>query len=59
MVDNDADEALLRENANIVIHCAASIAFDAPLKEALGQNVYGALNVFDLASTFDRLDVYW
>ena len=41
---------------NIVINCAASIEFNAPLHDNLASNVFGTLNLFNAAKKFNFLE---
>ena len=49
VLSNDADAERVRAECELTVHCAASISFDAPLRDALAQNVHGALQMFELA----------
>ena len=51
--DSDRDE--LCASVTHVIHCAASVEFDLPIKSALLANVEGALNMLELARQCRRL----
>jgi len=48
--------ALLASLATHVVHCAASIAFDAPLPEAANNNVTSALEVLAFAKEIEGLE---
>jgi nucleoside-diphosphate-sugar epimerase/1-acyl-sn-glycerol-3-phosphate acyltransferase len=43
------DRDLLRKEVTHIIHCAASVRFDLPIREASAINITGALNVLELA----------
>ena len=49
------DKALLVDNVSVVFHCAASIRFDAPLKESLEYNVFATKQVIDLCKQLKQL----
>jgi fatty acyl-CoA reductase len=50
-----ADYAELRSRTTAIIHCAASVEFDQPLREAARINIGGTLAVLELASACTRL----
>jgi long-chain acyl-CoA synthetase len=50
-----ADRRLLG-SVDAVIHCAASIAFDLPLEEAMNINAAGTARMLDLAAEMPRLE---
>ena len=52
---SDEDRAELGANVTHVIHCAASVEFDLPIKSALMANVEAALNMLELARQCRRL----
>ncbi|KAK9819568.1 hypothetical protein WJX81_007717 [Elliptochloris bilobata] len=45
-----SDAALLAAEVNVVLHCAASIAFDAPVQTLLETNYEGTRHVLDLVA---------
>ena len=47
-ISND-DYNLLKNNINIIIHCAATIDFNERIDHALDLNVFGSIKVLDLA----------
>jgi len=49
---------LIKDKVQIVIHCAASIDFDEPLDQALGNNVVASAELFELAGECKKLEVY-
>lgn len=50
------DRDLLCEQVNIVFHCAASVKFDAPLKDNMRDNVYGTCSLVELCNSIQKLD---
>ena len=48
---------MLIKEVNIILHCAASIDFKAPMDLSVDQNVNGALRVLELAKECENLDV--
>lgn len=52
-----ADRQLIIENVSIMYHCAASIRFDEPLKDAVLLNTRGTKYMLDLAKECKKLDV--
>lgn len=54
----DADIKTLKETANFVFHCAASVKFDEPLKNAIKINTISTRNMLNLAETFDNLEAF-
>ena len=40
---------------HIIINCAASVEFNAPVKEALGSNYFGTKKMLDLATKVKNL----
>lgn len=53
---SEQDSILLREKVNIVFHCAASVKFNAPLKDNLRDNFYGSKYVIDLCNTIKNFN---
>lgn len=49
------DEELLKKNLDIIIHCAASVRFDEPIKVALQMNTISTRNMLNLAEKCDHL----
>jgi fatty acyl-CoA reductase len=54
---SDADRQLLADRVSIVFHAAATIRFDAPLRQAVLINVRGTKYVLDLAKEMKNLEV--
>lgn len=52
---SQSDRTLLQEKVNIVFHSAASVKFDAPLKDNLRDNVYGTRSIVALCKTIKNL----
>lgn len=52
---SQTDRTLLEDEVNIVIHSAASVRFDAPLKENLRDNVYGTRSIVNLCENMKNL----
>jgi len=52
------DHRMLKEQANIVVHCAATVDFRERLDIATKQNVLGTLNIFELARGFHHLECF-
>ena len=46
------------EHCNIIINCAASIDFNAPLNQAIDSNIRGSLRMLELARSVKNLDVF-
>lgn len=55
---SEEDVAILKNNVTILFHMAAIVRFDQPLKTAVKMNTGGALNVLNLACTFQKLKVF-
>lgn len=53
---SEEDRVNLQEQVNIVFHSAASVKFDAPLKENLRDNVYGTRSIVDLCNGMKNLN---
>lgn len=51
-----SDASLLRETVNVVFHCAASVRFDASLKDNLRDNLYGTQEIVKLCNEIAHLD---
>lgn len=51
------DRAYLVENTDIVIHCAATVKFNLPLKQAVPYNVEATLKMLELAKQMKNLQV--
>lgn len=52
------DRDLLLERVNIVFHCAATIRFNEPLREAVQLNVLATLKMLRLAQSMKNLEVF-
>jgi len=52
------DKTLLEENIDIVIHSAATIRFDEPLRIAVEMNILGVRKMVKLSSGFKNLEVF-
>lgn len=52
---SDDDLAGIRERITHVIHCAASVEFDLPIKDAANANITSALGVLELARSCKHL----
>lgn len=52
---SQTDRTLLEDEVNIVIHSAASVRFDAPLKDNLRDNVYGTRSIVNLCNNIKNL----
>eukprot|EP01114_Cavostelium_apophysatum_P008017 TRINITY_DN2026_c0_g1_i1.p1 TRINITY_DN2026_c0_g1~~TRINITY_DN2026_c0_g1_i1.p1 ORF type:complete len:494 (-),score=126.94 TRINITY_DN2026_c0_g1_i1:36-1517(-) len=48
----------LREEVEIVIHCAASLDFNEPFDQAFQHNVESTLDLFEMSKTFKKLVVF-
>lgn len=55
---SQADRARLEGQVNIVYHCAASVRFDAPLKDNMRDNLYGTQEIIKLCNSLPHLDAY-
>ncbi|XP_028968987.1 putative fatty acyl-CoA reductase CG5065 [Galendromus occidentalis] len=55
---SDEDLQILRKEVDIVVHSAASVRFDAPLRDAVHMNLCGTKKLFDMARTFEKLKVF-
>ncbi|HKO91559.1 MAG TPA: SDR family oxidoreductase, partial [Polyangiaceae bacterium] len=51
----ESDRRALEASATTILHCAASVEFDLPVKSALGANVEAALHMLELARGCSRL----
>jgi fatty acyl-CoA reductase len=52
-----ADRQLLADRVSIVFHAAATIRFDAPIKQVVLVNVRGTKYVLELAKEMKKLEV--
>ena len=52
------DKDLLIEKVNIVLNCAGSVDFDAPLSSSINTNSQGALRMLDLCKQIKNLENY-
>ncbi|KAM3609502.1 uncharacterized protein V6R79_015928 [Siganus canaliculatus] len=52
------DQSVLTENINIVFHCAATIRFNEPLKDAVQLNVLATQKLLGLAHKMKKLQVF-
>lgn len=48
----------LQDKVNVVVHSAASVRFDAPLRDAVNMNLQGTKKLLDIARLFKRLEVF-
>jgi len=48
----------IKEEIEIVIHCAATLDFDEPFDQALQHNVEATLELFNLSKSFKKLQVF-
>lgn len=55
---SQTDRTLLIDNVNIVFHCAASVRFDAALKDNLRDNVYGTREIVHLCNELAHLQAF-
>lgn len=55
---SQSDRTLLQDKVNIVLHSAASVKFDAPLKDNLRDNFYGTRSMLELSSTIKNLNAF-
>lgn len=52
---SQTDRTLLEDEVNIVFHSAASVSFDAPLKDNLRMNVFGTRSIVNLCNSIKNL----
>ncbi|XP_039664891.1 fatty acyl-CoA reductase 1 isoform X2 [Perca fluviatilis] len=52
------DQSILADNINIVFHCAATIRFNEPLKDAMQLNVLATQKMLALAHRMKHLEVF-
>ncbi|XP_018559666.1 fatty acyl-CoA reductase 1 isoform X2 [Lates calcarifer] len=52
------DQSILAENINIVFHCAATIRFNEPLKDAMQLNVLATQKMVALAHRMKHLEIF-
>lgn len=55
---SQTDLTLLVERVNIVFHCAASVRFDAALKDNLRDNLYGTREIVHLCNQLKHLNAF-
>ncbi|XP_054165727.1 fatty acyl-CoA reductase 1-like [Oppia nitens] len=55
---SDSDLQSICDNVNVVFHCAASVKFDAPLKESLDYNVFATKQVINLCKQIKQLSCF-
>lgn len=53
-----SEKALLKDQVNIVFHCAASVRFDAPLRDNMRDNLYGTREIIKLCDSLVNLTAY-
>lgn len=58
MLGIQEEHAKLIENVSVIIHGAATIRFDEPLKKAIKLNVGGTLETLKVAETLKHLKVF-
>uniref|UniRef100_T1PI92 Fatty acyl-CoA reductase n=1 Tax=Musca domestica TaxID=7370 RepID=T1PI92_MUSDO len=52
------DAEKLRNEVSVIMHCAATVRFDEPLRRAVLMNVRGTKYMLELATTFKKLDAF-
>uniref|UniRef100_A0A665T9A8 Fatty acyl-CoA reductase n=1 Tax=Echeneis naucrates TaxID=173247 RepID=A0A665T9A8_ECHNA len=52
------DQTILTENVNIVFHCAATVRFNEPLKDAMKLNVLATQKMLALAHRMKHLEIF-
>ncbi|XP_075898696.1 fatty acyl-CoA reductase 1 isoform X3 [Nelusetta ayraudi] len=52
------DQSVLAENVNVVFHCAATVRFNEPLKDAMQLNVLATQKILALARRMKRLQIF-
>uniref|UniRef100_A0A3Q3SBH0 Fatty acyl-CoA reductase n=1 Tax=Mastacembelus armatus TaxID=205130 RepID=A0A3Q3SBH0_9TELE len=52
------DQSILAENINIVFHCAATVRFNEPLKDAMQLNVLATQKMLALAHQMKHLEIF-
>ncbi|XP_035011887.1 fatty acyl-CoA reductase 1 isoform X1 [Hippoglossus stenolepis] len=52
------DQSVLAENVNIIFHCAATIRFNEPLKDAMQLNVLATQKMLALAHRMKQLEIF-
>lgn len=55
---SDRDRRELVDKVHVVIHTAASVKFDAPLKDNLRDNVYGTVSIVELCDEIRNLKAF-
>lgn len=55
---SQSDRTLLEDRVNIVLHCAASVKFDAPLKDNMRDNVDGTRSILTLCNNIKNLNAF-
>jgi alcohol-forming fatty acyl-CoA reductase len=55
---SEVHEALLISEVNVIFHCAASVRFEDPLKQAVNINVCGTLRLLQLAQKMKNLKAF-
>jgi alcohol-forming fatty acyl-CoA reductase len=55
---SEKHEKILIDEIDVIFHCAASVRFEDPLKEAVNTNVCGTLRLLQLAQKIKNLKVF-
>ncbi|XP_039497310.1 putative fatty acyl-CoA reductase CG5065 [Drosophila santomea] len=55
---SEEDQETLRQEVSIVYHCAATVRFDEPLRNAVFMNTRGTKYMLELAQTLKHLDFF-
>lgn len=55
---SQSDRSLLVDQVNVVFHSAASVRFDAPLKDNMRDNLYGTQEIVKLCNSLKHLDAF-
>lgn len=54
---SDADRQILQTEVNVIFHVAATVRFDAPLKDAVYINVRSTRDLLEIAKNMEKLQV--
>lgn len=54
---NQTDRQLIRNDVDVIFHVAATVRFDAPLRQAVNMNIRSTSDLLDIAADMKKLKV--
>lgn len=54
---SETDKELIKNEVNVIFHVAATVRFDAPLRQAVNMNIRSTSDLLDIAADMKKLKV--